>query len=57
MGSTPMQRRILTILLLLGVFLCVTGLRWLEEDYLLHGFEEVALKAEYEKGKSQPLRK
>ncbi len=57
MPLAPMQHRMMKRLLLIGVFLCTTGFDWLDEDYLVRGFEEVALKAEYQKGKEQPLRK
>ncbi|MET0093725.1 MAG: DUF2927 domain-containing protein [Sedimenticola sp.] len=50
-------RRWISRLLLIGIFFSTTGFNWLDEDYLVRGFEEIALKAEYQQGKTQPLRK
>jgi len=39
------------------IVLCTTGLRWLDEAYLVWAFEQIALRSEYKPGESQILRK
>lgn len=45
------------LLLAVLIMLATTGLRWLDEDYLVQAFEQIALRSEYQPGQPQPLRK
>ncbi len=43
--------------LVICIFISLSGFRWLNEDYMVNAFEEIALKSEYRTGQSEPVRK